>query len=87
MDIVPTLIQQLQDEPEKVINSFEEIRKAGKFSCFASEHATDHTTVLNPSGMRFSVNGNVIDVKNPRSLWAKYFSDLVRSFHPPSPVV
>jgi hypothetical protein len=31
MDIVPTLAQQLQDEPQKVIKSFEEIRKAGEF--------------------------------------------------------
>ncbi|KAJ3976962.1 Metalloenzyme, LuxS/M16 peptidase-like protein [Lentinula raphanica] len=57
VDFVPKLAKELQEHPEKVIADFEEIRK----------HITD------PSGMRFSVTGNVMKLNHPRSTWAKYF--------------
>ncbi|THV04852.1 hypothetical protein K435DRAFT_774162 [Dendrothele bispora CBS 962.96] len=57
IDFIPKLAKQLQEEPDQVLSDFEEIRK--------------HMT--NPSGMRFSVTGNVIKVANPRSTWGKYF--------------
>ncbi|KAH9944050.1 Metalloenzyme, LuxS/M16 peptidase-like protein [Epithele typhae] len=57
MDFIPKLAQQLQESPEKVLKDFEEIRK----------HLTD------PSGVRVSVNGNILELKNPRSVWAKHF--------------
>jgi len=59
MDFVPRLAQQLQDSPEEVIKDFEEIR----------HHMTD------PSGVRFSVAGNVLAIKEPRSIWHKHFGE------------
>ncbi|KAF5377430.1 hypothetical protein D9615_005325 [Tricholomella constricta] len=57
MDFLPKLAKQLQDNPAQVIADFEEIRK--------------YLTV--PSGVRFSVNGNVLKLDKPRSLWEKHF--------------
>ncbi|KAA1467937.1 hypothetical protein DENSPDRAFT_833113 [Dentipellis sp. KUC8613] len=57
-EFIPKLAKQLQTSPEEVIKDFEEIRK----------HITD------PSGVRFSVTGNVLALPKPRSVWAKYFS-------------
>ncbi|RDX52049.1 hypothetical protein OH76DRAFT_1345727 [Lentinus brumalis] len=57
IDFVPKLAQQLQESPEEVIKDLEEIR-----SCF-----TD------PAGVRISVNGNILSVKEPRSAWARHF--------------
>ncbi|TFK77013.1 hypothetical protein BDN72DRAFT_830184 [Pluteus cervinus] len=55
---IPALATQLLDDPKSVIADFEEIRK--------------HLT--NPTGIRFSVTGNIFQVDKPRSLWNKYFS-------------
>jgi len=38
--------------------------------------------MTDPSGVRFSVTGNVLQLKAPRSTWGKYFHDVV----PPSPL-
>ncbi|KAJ7169964.1 Metalloenzyme, LuxS/M16 peptidase-like protein [Mycena filopes] len=57
IDFMPKLAKQLQDTPEQVITDLHEIRKC----------ATD------PSGVRFSVTGNVLKLANPRSTWGKYF--------------
>ncbi|KAJ4486251.1 Metalloenzyme, LuxS/M16 peptidase-like protein [Lentinula aciculospora] len=57
VDFVPKLAKELQESPEKVIADLEEIRK----------HVTD------PSGMRFSVTGNILKLDHPRSTWTKYF--------------
>ncbi|KAL5495204.1 hypothetical protein ACEPAI_667 [Sanghuangporus weigelae] len=59
--VVPRLAKMLQEDPEQVRKDFEEIRK----------HITD------PSGIRLSVTGNVLDVPNPRSTWTKYFGKLL----------
>ncbi|EJD03900.1 uncharacterized protein FOMMEDRAFT_19228 [Fomitiporia mediterranea MF3/22] len=61
MRAVPGLAKMLQENPEDVRKYFEEMRK----------HLTD------PSGMRFSVTGNILDVPNPRSVWSKYFGNLI----------
>ncbi|KAI0931998.1 hypothetical protein AcV7_000767 [Taiwanofungus camphoratus] len=58
-EFIPKLAQQLQTSPDEVISDFEEIRK--------------HIT--NSSGVRFSVTGNVLALKHPRSSWAKHFAD------------
>ncbi|KAI0080089.1 hypothetical protein K474DRAFT_1590638 [Panus rudis PR-1116 ss-1] len=68
-EFIPQLAQRLQDEPEKVINEFEEIRKY----------------ITEPSGVRFSVTGNILDLKQPRSTWAKHFPNLLTEC-PLSPV-
>ncbi|EKM83806.1 hypothetical protein AGABI1DRAFT_124130 [Agaricus bisporus var. burnettii JB137-S8] len=60
MEFIPTLAQELQSNPDKVIHTFEQIRK----------HITD------PSGIRFSVTGDVLRIKAPRSTWAKHFNNL-----------
>ncbi|TFK41069.1 Metalloenzyme, LuxS/M16 peptidase-like protein [Crucibulum laeve] len=57
LDFIPKLIKQLQESPATVIADFEEIRR----------HVTK------PSGIRFSVTGNVLKLNKPRSTWGKYF--------------
>ncbi|PPQ88654.1 hypothetical protein CVT25_010230 [Psilocybe cyanescens] len=57
-ELIPKLVKALQETPKDVIADFEEIRK----------HITD------PTGVRFSVTGNVLSLKEPRSTWGKYFS-------------
>ncbi|KAG5342382.1 hypothetical protein C0989_002217 [Termitomyces sp. Mn162] len=57
LEFVPKLAKRLQDNPTEVIGDFEEIRK----------HLVD------PSGVRFSVTGNVLGLEKPRSTWAKHF--------------
>ncbi|KAK1232703.1 hypothetical protein PQX77_004179 [Marasmius sp. AFHP31] len=60
VDFIPKLAKQLQESPEEVIADFEAIRK----------HMTE------PTGMRFSVTGNVLKVDKPRSVWNKYFHSI-----------
>ncbi|KII93562.1 hypothetical protein PLICRDRAFT_49603 [Plicaturopsis crispa FD-325 SS-3] len=57
VDFIPELAKKLQDSPDAVIADFNEIRKI----------------FTDPSGIRFSVNGNVLALKKPRSVWGKYF--------------
>ncbi|KDQ63640.1 hypothetical protein JAAARDRAFT_29668 [Jaapia argillacea MUCL 33604] len=61
MEFVPKIMKQLQETPEEVVREFEEIRK----------YVTD------PSGIRFSVSGNVMGLEKPRSVWAKYFGKIL----------
>ncbi|KAJ7293661.1 Metalloenzyme, LuxS/M16 peptidase-like protein [Mycena rebaudengoi] len=57
IDFIPKIAKQLAESPEQVVADLQEIRK----------FATD------PSGVRFSVTGNVMKLEKPRSIWAKYF--------------
>ncbi|TFK30528.1 cytoplasmic protein [Coprinopsis marcescibilis] len=59
-EFIPQLATRLQENPNEVLNEFEEIRKH----------------LIDPSGIRFSVTGNVLGVANPRSTWGKYFASL-----------
>ncbi|KAF9473122.1 hypothetical protein BDN70DRAFT_886165 [Pholiota conissans] len=68
-EFIPKLAKRLQESPDDVIADFQEIRKY----------------LTNPSGIRFSVTGNIISVKNPRSTWNKYFGCSIPSV-PLSPV-
>lgn len=36
-----------------------------------------HVTVTDPSGVRFSVTGNVLKIGKPRSTWGKYFDSVL----------
>lgn len=56
-DFVPTLTEKIHSSPEVVTQLFEDIRK----------------NITNPTGMRFSVTGNVLSIPNPRSIWKKHF--------------
>ncbi|KAF8168013.1 Metalloenzyme, LuxS/M16 peptidase-like protein [Crassisporium funariophilum] len=62
-ELIPKLTKALQESPSEVIADFETIRK----------YITD------PSGVRFSVTGNVLQLKNPRSTWGKYFESALPS--------
>lgn len=61
VDFMPKLSQELKENPADVLTNFEEIRK----------HVTD------PSGIRFSVTGNVMKLKSPRGAWSKHFKSSV----------
>ncbi|KAI0271378.1 Metalloenzyme, LuxS/M16 peptidase-like protein [Gloeopeniophorella convolvens] len=70
-DFIRNLSEQIQESPEQVIKAFEEIR----------QYVTD------PSGVRFSVTGNVLGIPKPRSVWDKYFgAALPESLLSPVPV-
>ncbi|THH28068.1 hypothetical protein EUX98_g6115 [Antrodiella citrinella] len=56
-EFIPKLAAQLQEFPEEAVKDLQEIRKC----------------LTEPSGVRFSVTGNVLDLKQPRSVWTKYF--------------
>lgn len=62
-EFVPKLIAELRETPDKVVADFEALR-----SC-----------LTDPSGIRFSVTGNVLDVAKPRSVWGRYFGSLPKS--------
>lgn len=57
-DFIPKLAKQLQASPAQVIADFEEIRKC----------------MTNPSGVRFSVTGNVLRLEKPRSTLGRHFA-------------
>ena len=40
------------------------------------------TTVTDPSGIRFSVTGNILNLPNPRSTWGKYFTSALPVRYP-----
>ncbi|KAF8922457.1 Metalloenzyme, LuxS/M16 peptidase-like protein [Mucidula mucida] len=59
-EFVPTLVKQLQEDSEGVIADLETIRRI----------------ITEPSGMRFSVTGNVLKLNEPRTVWGKHFSSI-----------
>jgi len=81
-EFLPKLIQKLQDSPDDVLADFESIRKHGKYlsTRFCVTHSVS-LLVIDPSGVRFSVTGNVLSVKEPRSTWAKYFGSSLPVCH------
>jgi len=68
-EFIPKLAKTLQESPDDVLADFETIRKH----------------VIDPAGVRFSVTGNVLGVKEPRSTWGKYFGPSLPSV-PLSPI-
>lgn len=56
-DFIRSLSQKIHEAPEEVIKDFESLR----------QYITD------PTGVRFSVTGNILGVSEPRSIWNKYF--------------
>ena len=57
-EFIPDITARLKEKPDEVIQEFEQIRKV----------------ITDPSGVRFSVAGNILDLPNPRSVWAEHFS-------------
>ncbi|KAK2461846.1 hypothetical protein APHAL10511_006309 [Amanita phalloides] len=68
-EFIPQFALKLQESPEEVIADLEEVRR----------HMTD------PSGIRFSVTGNILGLRKPRSTWEKYFRNTL-PIGPLSPV-
>ncbi|KAG9104560.1 hypothetical protein FRC06_001340 [Ceratobasidium sp. 370] len=60
IDFIPELAKRLQENPEEVIDSMKEFR----------QHVT------NGGGLRFSVTGNVMALKRPRSAWKENFESM-----------
>ncbi|KZT30492.1 hypothetical protein NEOLEDRAFT_1126056 [Neolentinus lepideus HHB14362 ss-1] len=61
MEFIPKIAQQLQESPEAVTNDFEELRKY----------------IIEPSGIRFSVSGNILGLRKPRDVWRKHFGSAI----------
>lgn len=77
-EFIPKLTQRLQESPEEVLADFEAIRKHGVFSIdHCSVNDVDSLLAIDPSGIRFSVTGNILGIKEPRSTWARYFKPLL----------
>ncbi|QRV76246.1 Zinc metalloprotease [Ceratobasidium sp. AG-Ba] len=60
MEFVPELAKRLQDNPEGVIKHMKEFREY----------------ITRGSGVRFSVTGNILALKHPRSAWKKNFEGI-----------
>jgi Zn-dependent M16 (insulinase) family peptidase len=56
-DFIRSLSEKIQEAPEEVIEAFENIRRS----------------ITDPTGVRFSVTGNILGVPKPRDIWNKYF--------------
>lgn len=56
-EFVPKVAEQLQQRPEEVVKIMEELRD----------------TMTKPTGIRFSVTGNVLGLNKPRSTWDAHF--------------
>ena len=84
-EFIPGLIQQLQDEPKKVIEEFELIRQTCALGCILPKLPVAKPTpfsVTRPEGIRLSVTGNVLDIQNPKKPWRKHFGSLVSTQGP-----
>ncbi|KAG8934409.1 hypothetical protein FRC02_010043 [Tulasnella sp. 418] len=67
MEVIPRLAKELQDSPEAVIKDFETLREL----------------VTKPTGVRFSVTGNVLAVPQPRKPWSLFDKLSTSELHPP----
>ena len=76
MDYIPKLVQRLQESPAEVVKDLEEIRSYREFSrhLFAPSGLTVVLPIVtDPTGVRISVNGDILALKEPRSAWARHF--------------
>ncbi|KAI9460971.1 Metalloenzyme, LuxS/M16 peptidase-like protein [Lactarius psammicola] len=69
-DFIPTLGEKIHSSPEEVTQLFEDIRK----------------NITDPTGIRFSVTGNILGIPKPRSVWNKYFGAVLPAPLLPVPV-
>ena len=79
-EFIPGLIQQLQDEPKKVTEEFELIRKTCELGSMVAKVLTGEPSfspVTRPEGIRFSVTGNILGIQNPKKPWRENFGNLV----------
>jgi Zn-dependent M16 (insulinase) family peptidase len=77
-EFIPQLLQDLQTSPDKIIADFNELRKYREFSDLQVRLVISlFALVTDPSGIRMAVTGNVLGIKNPRSLWNKHFGKTI----------
>jgi hypothetical protein len=78
-DFIRSLSEKINKAPEEVIKDFESLRRYSEHL----EHISGDSfyssafPVTDPTGVRFSVTGNVLGVPNPRSIWNKHFSTVL----------
>jgi len=78
MNFIPTLIRKLQTDPQKTIATFNEIRNCCEWIFLALRQVLMYLhSVTDPTGVRFSVIGDVLRIETPRSPWARYFHDVL----------
>jgi hypothetical protein len=78
-EFIPGLIQQLQNNPEQVVEEFETIRQTCGLDPSLTMPLADKPTlfpVTRPEGIRFSVTGNILDIQNPKKPWREHFDNL-----------
>lgn len=78
MEFIPKLAKKLQESPEDVIKDMQEFRKYREWLSFDKKPMilTQRDVVTNERGMRFSVTGNVLGLKRPRSAWKDNFKNI-----------
>lgn len=81
MEFIPQLARRLQEEPETVIADLEEVRRYCMCENYTPNQPLLTMLVTDPSGIRFSVTGNVLSLGKPRSTWGKYFETLPVSLY------
>lgn len=90
-DFIRGLSEKIHEAPEKVIEEFENIRRLRGYLRTTSSSFCTHQQlpVTDPTGVRFSVTGNVLGVPKPRSTWTKYFGAALpvsRAAHDPKQI-
>lgn len=74
-----SLLEKIQEIPEEVIKEFESLRQYSGYHMHNSGDSlySSALSVTDPTGVRFSVTGNILGVPNPRSIWNKYFGAVI----------
>lgn len=78
MEFVPELIQRLNESPDEVVQTFEKFRSYCMSGCSMPGSYAHASVVKDPSAIRFSVTGDILELTHPRSTWAKYFGDSLK---------
>lgn len=78
MDFIPELAKRLQENPEQVIKDMQEFREYGEsfWSHMKLLVLMELVVATNERGVRFSVTGNVLALKRPRSAWKDNFKNI-----------
>jgi hypothetical protein len=74
-DFNRSLSEKIHEAPEEVIKQFESLRQYSEYLVHNSGDSLQSSAlpVTDPTGVRFSVTGNILGVPEPRSIWNKYF--------------
>ena len=82
-DFNRSLSEKIQEAPEEVIKEFESLRQYREYLVHNSRDSlySSALQVTDPTGVRFSVSGNILGVPQPRSVWNKHFGDVLPVSH------